>query len=212
VTDPAGPPADEVAVLRPGQHRAAAAAVCAGHADYPTFRRVFPDPRRRARALRAFFSATVRDAIPLGSALATWRGPTVAAAAVWLPPGAFPWSIRRKLAATPALVRVLLADPRAFPIFVGYGANVERAHPAEPHWYLEFLSVRPEYQRHGLGSRLVRAGLERADREGLPCYLETADPANVAYYRRFSFEVVDAALEAIPGGGPTLTTMRRPAR
>jgi ribosomal protein S18 acetylase RimI-like enzyme len=196
-----------VSVLRPGRHGAAAAAISAGH---PTFRHVYPDPRRRARALRAFFSATVRDGIPLGSALAAWHGPIVAATAVWLPPGGFPWSTRRKLAATPALSRVLLADPRAFPSFVRLGANVERAHPSETHWYLEVLSVRPEYQQRGLGSRLVRPIIERADGDGLPCYLETADPANVAFYRRFGFDVVDAALEVIPGGGPTLTTMRRP--
>ncbi|HEX6579159.1 MAG TPA: hypothetical protein VF082_12410, partial [Jiangellaceae bacterium] len=77
MTDPTGPAADAVSVLRPGQHGAAAAAIAAGHADYPTFRHVFPDPRRRARALQAFFSATVRDGIPLGSALAMWRGPLV---------------------------------------------------------------------------------------------------------------------------------------
>jgi len=71
---------------------------------------------------------------------------------VWLPPGGSPWSTRRTLAATPALSRVLLADPRAFPTFMPYGANVERAQPTDPHWYLEVLSVRPEHQRQGLGS------------------------------------------------------------
>ena len=165
MTKPTGPATDAMSVLRPGQHGAAAGAIAAGDADYPTFRHVFPDPRRRARALRAFFSATVRDGIPLGSALSTWRGPHVAATALWLPPGGFPWSTRRKLAATPARTRVLLADPRAFPAFMRYGANVERAQPSEPHWYLEVLSVRPEYQRQGLGSRLVRPIIERADRD-----------------------------------------------
>jgi GNAT superfamily N-acetyltransferase len=209
VTESAGPTGDPVAVLASKQHRAGAAAIAAGHADYPTFRHMFPDRRRRARALRAFFAATVRDGIPFGAVLAVWRGPNLAATAVWLPPGAFPWTTRRKLAATPAFVRVLVADPRAFPTFARCGANVERAHPREPHWYLEVLSVRPEHQRQGLGGRLVRPILERAGRDGLACYLETADPANVPYYRRFGFEVVDPALEVIPGG-PTLTTMRRP--
>jgi ribosomal protein S18 acetylase RimI-like enzyme len=158
--------------------------------------------------LRAFFTATVRDGIPLGSALAVWRGVTVAATAVWLPPGGFPWSTRRKVAATLDFVRVFAADPRAFPTFIRYGSNVERAHPTEPHWYLEVLSVRPEHQRQGLGSRLVTPILERADGERMPCYLETADPANVDFYRRFGFEVVNPALEVI-AGGPPLITMRR---
>lgn len=207
---PVTEPTDGMAsVLRPGQHRAGAAAIAAGHADYPTFRHLFPDPRRRARALEPFFAATVRDAIPFGSALAVWHGSLVAATAVWLAPGRFPWSAGRKLAATAGLTRVLAADWRAFPAFIRCGANVERAHPAEPHWYLEVLSVRPEHQRQGLGSRLVTPVLARADRDRVPCYLETADPANVEFYQRFGFEVVDPALDVIPGG-PTLTTMRRP--
>ena len=208
MTERSGPSGDVVAALSPGQHGGGAAAIAAGHADYPTFRHVFPDPRRRARALQAFFSATVRDAIPFGSVLAVWDGSLVAATAVWLPPGGFPWSAMRKLAATPALSRVLAADPRAFLTFMRYGAKVERAQPSEPHWYLEVLSVRPEHQRHGLGSRLVTPILERADRDQVSCHLETADPANVEFYRRFGFEVVNPALEVIPGG-PTLTMMRR---
>jgi GNAT superfamily N-acetyltransferase len=197
-----------VSVLQLGQHSAGAAAIAAGHADYPSFRYLFPDPRRRARALRAFFTATVRDAIPFGAALAMWRDSVVAATAAWLPPDAFPWSVRRKLAASARLTQVLIADPRAFPAFMRYGANLERAHPTERHWYLEVLSVRPEHQRQGLGTRLVTPILDRADGDGLPCYLETADPANVDFYQRFGFEVVDAALTVIPGG-PPLTTMRR---
>ena len=103
-----------------------------------------------------------------------------------------------------------MADPRAFPTFVRFGSSIDRAHPSEPHWYLEVLSVRPEHQRQGLGSRLVTPILERADRDGLACYLETADPDNVDFYQRFGFDIVDPALEVI-AGGPTLTTMRRAA-
>ena len=197
-----------VVTLGRRQHRAAADAMAAGHAQYPSFRHVFPDERRRVRALRAFFAATVRDAIPFGSVLAVTDGSRVQAAAVWLPPGAFPWSLARKLAATPTLAGVAVADPRAFPTFLRYGENVERAHPAEAHWYLEALSVRPECQRRGLGSRLVEPILERADAEGAPCYLETSDPANIAFYRRFGFSVVDPPLVVIPDG-PPLTAMWR---
>jgi hypothetical protein len=58
-------PTDDMAVVvvRRGQQRAAAAPIAAGHADYPSFRFVFPDPRRRAKVLPVFFEATVRDAI-----------------------------------------------------------------------------------------------------------------------------------------------------
>jgi ribosomal protein S18 acetylase RimI-like enzyme len=199
-----------VTVLQVGQEGAAAAALAASHADYPSFRFVFPDPARRARALPPFFASAIGDAIPFGSVLAVVDGPQVLGVAVWLPPGAFPWSARRKLRAMPALLRVLAADPRAYPSFLRYGTNAERAHPSDPHWYLVVLGIRPEAQRQGIGSRLVEPVLDRADREGVDCYLETADRANVAYYERFGFSVVDGALPLVPGG-PTHVAMRRPA-
>jgi ribosomal protein S18 acetylase RimI-like enzyme len=204
-------PATTVEVLQRGQEQAGAEAIAAGHADYPSFRHMFADRRRRAKVLPVFFRTTVRDAIPFGSVLAVADAGRVLATAVWLPPGRFAWTPWRKLRATPGLARVMAGAPRSFPTFTRYGANIEAAHRDEPpHGYLVVLSVRPECQRQGLGSRLVEPILERADREGRPCHLETSDAANVDFYQRFGFEVCDPAFAAIPGG-PFLTTMRRPA-
>jgi ribosomal protein S18 acetylase RimI-like enzyme len=198
-------------IARRGDHHDAAAAIAAGHANYPSFRHLFPDPRRRAHALQSFFEATVRDAIPFGTVLTVRDRRLVQGTAVWLPPGAFPWSTPRKLRAAASFGRVLIADPRAFPAFARYGANVERHHRgASPHWYLVVLSVRPERQRLGLGSRLVAPVIERADSDGTECRLETSDPVNVAFYERFGFQVVGEL--AVLSGGPPLISMRRPAR
>lgn len=198
-----------VGVLPTGLEWAAADVLAASHADYPSFRHVFPDRVRRRRALRPFFAATVRDAMRCGLVRAAMNGPEPIAVAVWLPPGAFPWSLSRKLRAMPYLLRVLLADPGNFRTFMHYGANAERVHPADRHWYLVVAGVLPEAQRRGLGSRLMRPQLEAADRDDTPVYLETADRANVAYYARFGFTVIDDALELVPGG-PTHVAMRRP--
>ncbi|HVL27241.1 MAG TPA: GNAT family N-acetyltransferase [Acidimicrobiales bacterium] len=199
----------DIVVLGRERAGSAAEALAASHAGYPAFRHVFPHPRRRQRALRAFFAATVADAVPFGAVFGAVDGPAVLGVAAWLPPGAFPWSAGRKARATPAFLRVFLADPRAFRTFARVGANAERAHPAEPHWFLEVLGIRPGAQRQGLGTRLMAPALEQADGSGMPCALETSDPANVAYYRRFGFEVVDESLALVPGG-PTHVAMRRP--
>ena len=105
-------------------------------------------------------------------------------------------------------MRVLFADPRAFPAFMRHGAAVERTHKGDRSWYLVVLSVRPEHQRQGLGTRLVEPIFERADRDGATCRLETSDPANVAFYERFGFEVVGGGVP----GAPVLTAMRRSPR
>jgi hypothetical protein len=53
----------------------------------------------------------------------------------------------------------------------------------------------------------MRQELDAADSAGIPVYLETADRANVAYYERFGFTVIDEAIELVPGG-PTHVAMR----
>jgi ribosomal protein S18 acetylase RimI-like enzyme len=161
------------------------------------------------RALRPFFEATVRDAISFGSVYASIDAGATAAVAVWLPPGAFPWTGTRQARAVPTLIQTMIAAPWSFPAFMRLGSNAARAHPTEPHWYLVVLGVRPRHQGHGHGSRLVAAGLRHADHAGTACYLETSDPDNVAFYQRFGFTIVDDALPLVPGG-PTHIAMRRP--
>ena len=200
-----------VTVLEPRWAAAAGRAFAASHAEYPAFRSVFSDPARRAVALQRFFAVTVRDAARLGTAVAVLDGVTVLGAAVWLAPGAFPWSARRQLVAAPGLAGVAAAYPQRFLTLVRYGTAAQRAHPAGRHWYLEALGVRPQAQRRGLGTRLLEPTLERADHEKLACYLETSDRDNIAFYERFGFEVVDDNLPLIPGG-PTHAAMRREPR
>jgi ribosomal protein S18 acetylase RimI-like enzyme len=203
---------DRVAIdaLRRQHTRVAAEVLAESHHDYPIFRHLFPDSDRRRRALRGFFRGVVRDACRLGAShAAAGAGGALLGVAVWLPPGTYPWSALRKLRAVPALLRVALVAPGSASDFARTGANTERAHPAEPHWYLEVLGVRPEAQGLGVGTQLLGLGLARAERAGLPCYLETARRQNVGYYARFGFEVVDDALALVPSG-PTHWAMWRP--
>ena len=68
---------------------------------------------------------------------------------------------------------------------------MDKAHPTDrPHAYLWFLGVTPEAQGHGIGSRLLKAKLDRLDVENMPAFLETATERNVALYRRHGFDVL----------------------
>lgn len=60
-----------------------------------------------------------------------------------------------------------------------------------PHWYLEAIGVDPEREGRGFGSALVRAGMQRADRDQTPVYLETETERNVRFYEHLGFEVVE---------------------
>ena len=54
-------------------------------------------------------------------------------------------------------------------------------------WYLSIVGIAPPYQNQGLGSRLVRPILDRLDRQGYTCYLETFTPHNMTFYRQMGF-------------------------
>ena len=84
------------------------------------------------------------------------------------------------------------------------------------YYFLNIMVVRPGDQGRGIGRRLMEAVTrERADPEGLPCYLESSrvEP-NVAIYRRLGFAPA-AALECRDdesGDAITLSAMvREPA-
>jgi ribosomal protein S18 acetylase RimI-like enzyme len=66
---------------------------------------------------------------------------------------------------------------------------IEKHLPQEPVWYLHFAGCDPDYQGKGFGGAAIRAGLERADQDGLPAYLETADEHNIPLYQSFGFAI-----------------------
>lgn len=52
-------------------------------------------------------------------------------------------------------------------------------------WGLAPVAVRPALQRRSIGSRLIRAGIDRAARAGAPFLVVLGDPL---YYSRFGFQ------------------------
>ena len=63
------------------------------------------------------------------------------------------------------------------------------------------LAVRADRRRRGIGARLVRAGLDRAKREGWRAVVVLGDPA---YYSRFGFRPEAVRGVASPYAGPAL--------
>ncbi|HEX2468140.1 MAG TPA: GNAT family N-acetyltransferase [Solirubrobacterales bacterium] len=201
-----------VRALAPRRVGEAADVLAASFVDDPVYARVFPRPDRRRPALREFMAIALRDAVRNGDVDVVEAEHGLVGAAAWLPPGANPWTVGRRLRAAPGFLRLLRIAPRSMRALMGLGANAGDAFPAERDvWYLEVVGVHPDQQGAGIGSRLVGAGLERADATGAASYLETPSAANVRFYERLGFEVERDSVELLPGG-PTHWLMRRPAK
>lgn len=98
------------------------------------------------------------------------------------------------------------------PRFEALDAAFERHHPdpaGSPHHHLVFCAVDPSGQRQGIGTILLRLGLERLDKAGVAGYLEAADDRLTAWYGRYGFERSDRELK-LPGGPSMFPMWRRP--
>ncbi len=193
--------------LRYAQIRLAAEALARAFDDSPIVRYLIPKDRPRTIGARATFIAALVDADKHGEAWVATSGDEIVGAAVWSPPGGFPPSTGRQLRQLLHLLAVAPAAPRALPRSLRYLRRVEAVHPHDEHWYLSVLGVDPTYQGQGWGSRLLEAVLPRIDEAGLPVYLETDKERNLAYYRRFGFELVEQ-IHPVEGAPPTWTMWR----
>jgi GNAT superfamily N-acetyltransferase len=201
-------PGFEIARLQPDQAGAATATLARAFHDDPLFNFLVPDLLSQARANLTFMQSLVADARAFDEIWVAKAGTKVVAVAVWLPPGTYPRGVQRE---TIGILRDLRSVPRLgsrLLVSIRLQNALARAHHRvkEPHWYLSLLGADPAFQRSGAGSALLAPMLERCDSEGLPVYLETQKEANVPWYHRFGFAVVE---ELRVRGCPSMWAMRR---
>jgi GNAT superfamily N-acetyltransferase len=178
------------------------AALAAAFQDDPVFRWIAPDDDRRAVMNREFFDLVVDVLAPQDDTWTTTGSPT--GAALWVPYGHPAMSEERGEQFLAELVE--LCGPYANRM-TQVVALLDDHHPHEPHEYLWFLGVVPAAQGRGIGSGLMAPVLERADRAGLPAYLEATSPRSKVLYERHGFRATEAITIA---GAPPIWPMHRP--
>lgn len=186
-----------------------AAAVCArAFYDDPFYSFLLRSPQRRLANLGHIYRTTLVHLGGTGHIATVRRGDTdIVGVAAWLPPEHYPQPVPTQLAQLPGMLRAFIRTPRSLAHARTYLGAIARVHPKEPHWYLCALASDPSLQRSGVGTLLMHEGLALADRDGVACYLETQKPENLAYYRRFGFEL-DRMLEPVDDAPPFFTMWR----
>jgi GNAT superfamily N-acetyltransferase len=165
------------------------------------------DARRRKFAYRAFFGDVINSNRRSGHVYAAFDQGRLVGAAAWRPPDAGLPTNYEQLQSLIAEWKVRTLFPgKGRCIFEGFAATRE-LHPPCPHWYLCFVGVDPRMHAMGIGTALLRPVLQRADRDGTCCYLETPFPQTHAFYERLGFQI---ASKGHPfAGAPPLWTMTR---
>ncbi|SHN74817.1 Acetyltransferase (GNAT) family protein [Geodermatophilus obscurus] len=181
---------------------AAAEALADAFADYPWTRwTVDADGHGdRLRALHHLYLSAV--AVPFGHVDLGEAGQELVGIAVWVPSTGIPDEVWAHVG--PAAAE--MAGHRAAAAAEAEETLADRR-PREPHLTLASLGVVSHRQGQGLGAALLAPGLDRADRDGSPVWLETSAEANVRFYRRLGFAVTDVV--DLPRGGPRTWLMLR---
>jgi GNAT superfamily N-acetyltransferase len=189
-----------VRALEPGELRDAARTLTRAFDADPLFVFLTPRPGPRARWLEWFHTVALDEAARVGRVWVAGGADRGAIGA--FPPGGFP----APLAATFGAVRFPPGLPSARLLVAGLGAEwaTRRAHPPFSHVYVRVLGVAPERKGLGLGGALLTRALDWSRELGVRTYLETSNPDNLPFYRRFGFAILD---ELSAGGGPPIWTL-----
>jgi GNAT superfamily N-acetyltransferase len=138
-----------------------------------------------------------------------WVTDDLAATAMWDRPKPVATAAPTDLATRTWATYRVLAGPGAAARLARYNGAIASSTPQEPYWYLGVLATRPSAQGQGLASAVLAPVLTKADRDGLPCCLETSTAGNRRFYDHRGF--TDATDISLPDGPPTWWLRRPPA-
>jgi ribosomal protein S18 acetylase RimI-like enzyme len=171
----------------------------------PLYRWLYPDEGTRAEHLVEVFRLVIGAGLATGS---VWVSADLQAVAVWTQAGVE--LVDDELHARyVTLLEHTLGSERAADATAGMAATAAHV-PSVPHDTLHSIAIHARRQGQGLGTGLLQPLLADCDRRGRPAHLDSSNQRNVAFYRRLGFE--QTAETRVPGGGPVMRTMWRPAR
>ncbi|HEV2924279.1 MAG TPA: GNAT family N-acetyltransferase [Solirubrobacteraceae bacterium] len=178
--------AASVGKASPGERLAMAGVLARAFHDDPAFSWVLRADPRRMKILEQGFELFLRRIWLEQEETYTTAG--TVAVAVWERPGEWKVPLGRQLRMLPAMVKVF---SRHLPRVLRALTVLERKHPREPHYYLAFIGVEPEWQGRGLGAAVLAPVLKRCDDERMPAFLEASTPRNRGLYERHGFSVTE---------------------
>jgi len=162
--------------------------------------------QKRTQRIERFFEISLRDYPSTMKYDHVFTTEQLNACAIWYPPeprDSWKAPLLRSLILMPKFISI--HGIRKLPS-VWRGLEIaNKHHLKEPHYYLFVVGVDPVYQGKGIGSLLIRHGLQRCNERGMPAYLETAEEELVGYYEKHAFKVTQEFL--IPRAGPTVWCM-----
>ena len=178
-------------LLKISELKPAAKLVAAAFQNDPFFTFMIPDTIRRHITLSWLFEKITLYGILYGKVYTT---AALEGVAIWLGPQlpglSLPGILRTGLFRLPEKLnwREFIRSSR----MASFAEKLHKKNVVGRHWYLYELAVDPLMQGQGVGSILLQPILEQATRESLPCYLDTYNKKNLAFYIRNGFSIIES--------------------
>jgi ribosomal protein S18 acetylase RimI-like enzyme len=188
---------EDLVLLDRSQIKSAAQTMSQAFHKYPVSLHAFPEEDTRQQKMPPFFRFILHYCQSYGEVYAT--SPQMEGVAAWLSSDNFPVTTGMLLRSIPPHIhlRVSSGSWKKMKDCGEYFDAVHQKLVPYRHHFLQMIGVRPEYQGQGYGSKLIRPVLDRIDKEGLACYLETQDDIDVPLYEHYGFKIIDESI--IPG-------------
>jgi len=132
----------------------------------------------------------------------------VAGVAVWEPPTFTMGQILRVVAMLLWLVFSLGVGRARKVLNILQSFHAKQDQYAKDASHLLAISTAPAFQGQGLGSKLLRYGIDRAEMKGAACYLESSSAGSRRLYERNGFKAIEEVW-CDEGNGPMATIMLR---
>jgi ribosomal protein S18 acetylase RimI-like enzyme len=154
------------------------------------FTKFSTNPSKRMKNLIKTMGMTFRYSLKFGVVYASSKN--IEGVAAWLPHDKVKIPIWQyiRLGMLPVVFSVGKDVRNELLLFDKLAKSKHKEHANLPHLYLYNLAVDPEHQGKGWTSVLLNPMLAKADKERLPCYLESPE-RNVSLYKHFGFEVLE---------------------
>lgn len=155
--------------------------------DFSTFS---TNPSKRMKYLTKTMNMTFNYSLKFGVVYAPSQN--LEGVAAWLPHDKVKIPIWQyvRLGMLPVIIRVGKDVRNELLRYDKLAKNKHKEYANFPHLYLYNIAVDPEHQGKGWTSVLMKPMLVKADKERLPCYLESPE-RNVSLYEHFGFEVLE---------------------
>jgi hypothetical protein len=169
--------------------RSAAQVLSRSFIDYPIFSFILPDRTYREKKIEFLFTFLINLGLLSGEAIAT--SSKMEGISIWIDSSSKKPSTAKILwnCFIPLLLRI---DPKSVFRFIKIGlakAKVRRDILKGSYFLLDVIGVNPIYQNQGYARRMIESKLKEYDNQPNPCYLETSDKENLAFYEKFNFRL-----------------------